>query len=146
MSEAWRRARPDRERGVGLVEVLVAFAILMIAVFASSRVQVVAIQGAREASVHFALDRLSNEMIATLRARSLAALAGEFDHELDAAPEIGTGAGALAADWRARTAEAIPGAATRIACADGSCEIVIEWREVIDGTSRPRRFSTGTPL
>ena len=144
------------ERGVGLVEVLVALAILMFAVLATSEVQVAALVGARDAGFHFALDRLSDEMVETLRAHPADALGGEFDHAVGAAPEAGTPGAALATDWQGRVAEAIPGAGTGIDCTNQSCgvddctdrfcEVEIEWSENIDGTVRRQRFRTGTPL
>ena len=143
--------RPPRrhriaERGAGLLEVMIALAILMFAAFATSDAQVVALTGARMAGVHFALDRFSEEMVETLRAHPVNALDDEFDHTVDGAPTAGTPGGTLAADWRARVAAAIPGAGTEITCDDGFCRLLIVWKEELDGELKLQRFRTGTPL
>ena len=118
----------------------------MLSVFAASEMQVSALTGVRAAGFHFTLDRLSGEMIETLRAHRESAADGEFDHALDAAPDPTSPGGALAAAWRARAVAAIPDASTAIVCADDFCDLELVWSEEIDGTPRRQSFNTGTPL
>ena len=146
------------QRGVGLVEVMIALAIVTFVAVASANVNVVALTGMHAASFHFALDELSVEMLETLRAHRAEALAGGFDHDFapdpapDPAPETDpdapapTGSAALVAAWRARVADAVADGDTSVDCDAGSCLVSIAWHEEIDGTRRRQLFRTRTPL
>ncbi len=136
------RPVPRRQRGLGLVEAMIAVAIVVFVALATSNAHVVAVTGVHRAGFHFALDGLSNEMLEQLRARRSDARAGAFDH----AAEDALNAVPAAAEWRARVADAIPGARTTIECDDGFCSLGIEWSEDIDGTVRLQYFNSGTPV
>ena len=146
---AGRAAGRAVERGVGLIEVMIALAIVTFVAVASSNVHVVALSGMHAASFHFALDELSVEMIETLRAHRTEARAGDFDHALETAgpdPDTATGTDALVAAWRARVSDAVADGDTSIECDADACRVAIAWHEEIDGTRRQQFFRTGTPL
>lgn len=131
-----------RQRGMGLVEAMIAVSIVMFVALASSNAHVTAVTGVHRASFHFALDGLSNEMLETLRARRIEARAGAFDHAAGDAPDAAPAASA----WRARVTDTLPRARTAIDCVDAFCRLTIDWPEEIDGTVRRQYFNSGTPV
>jgi len=152
---ARRRAGAAGQRGVGLIEVLIALAILVFGALVSARMQVGALTGLAASELHFTLNRLAEEMIETLRTHPDAAGRGLFDHDSASAavsPEGVDADGALSrpdrikADWHARVIVALPSAESAITCADDFCTVQISWLEEIDGTHARQRFRVQTPL
>lgn len=134
--------KPDfsSEKGVGLVEVVIALLIIMVAALGIANLQTSSLIAAQASSVHFTLDQLSSEMLETLRANSEDASAGSLDLTSEGS------ANDLVAAWGDRVSEQLHSGSATITCTAGDCEISISWIEEIDGTDRTRVFLTRTPL
>lgn len=135
---------PNREAGIGLVEVMIALAILLLTAFAVSSLQTSSLTSAQASSVHFSIDHLSNEILETLRLHSAQAQSGVLDLDptdvdaVDIHPEV--------SNWNARIVESIPTGEGTISCGAGLCDVSISWVEEIDGSRHRMFFRTSTPL
>jgi type IV pilus assembly protein PilV len=132
-----RRSRRLRQQGFSLIEVLVALVVLSLGLLGMARMQVLALQGSRDARLMSSAVLLAREWADMVRANAAAATApdrpywGDFSAPLsqqsaaDCLSLRGSGvcdsAEALAraqmADWLARVDSALPGARVRI-CLD----------------------------
>lgn len=129
-----------KEQGVGLVEVIIALVIIMIAALGIGNLQTSSLTTVQASSVHFAVDQLSSEMLETIRANSAAAASGSFDLA------DGTSSNDEVLAWNARVAENISTGVGNIECSSDFCDVVISWTEEIDGTDSTKSFETRTPL
>ena len=142
----------DKQRGIGLVEVLVALAILLFAVFSVSAIQSTGLIDARRTANHFSLDYLSNNMVDMLRSNAVAAKAGEFNFNAESASESDTGSDTAApshADavaWEKNIENSLPGGLGAIDCSTDSCDVVISWMADLDGSVLRQYYRTRTPL
>lgn len=132
------------QRGIGLVEVMIALAILLLAAIAVGTLQTTAIVGAQGSSVHFSLDHLSNEMLDILRTHSADAQSGAFN--FDAAVDSDVSAHTEAVSWNQRIGQVIPTGLGAVNCDAGICNVSISWIEEIDGTHHRQFFRARTPL
>lgn len=134
--------KPDfsSEKGVGLVEVVIALLIIMVAALGIANLQTSSLIAAQASSVHFTLDQLSSEMLETLRANSGDASAGSLDLSSEGSSSD------LVEAWGERVSEQLHSGSATITCSSDDCEINISWIEEIDGTDRTRTFLTRTPL
>lgn len=135
---------PKLEQGVGLLEVIIALALIMMSAIAVSNMLVVSIASTRASSVHFAIDNFSNEMLETLRAQSNDAQSGSFD--FDGTDEAMSSILPEVSSWINRIANTIPGGAGSISCSSGFCDVEISWIENVDGGSHRQVYRTRTPL
>lgn len=144
------------EKGIGLIEVMIALAILLLTALATGSLQTSSLVSAQGSSVHFLIDHLSSDMLETLRSHSVDAEAGLFDFDAAAgstgvstpstAPSPTNTANGLAQAWNDRIAESIPTGQGSISCVAGICEVSISWMEEIDGTNHRQFYITRTPL
>lgn len=132
------------EKGVSLIEVLIALAIMMLATMASGALVTSSLISARASSLHFSIDQLSSEMIETLRAHPVDAAAGAFDW--DSESSAAGSANTIVQSWNNRVADAISSGEGGIVCNTISCDVTISWLEEIDGTNHRQIFLTRTPL
>jgi len=127
------------EAGVGLVEVMVALTILLLAALATGNAQMSSLVAARASSLHFSIDRLSSDIIEVLRSQATDAAVGALDlpsSEVHAEVQI----------WSDRIAGTLPSGEGRIDCDTTSCDVSISWMEEIDGTLHRQFYRTRTPL
>ncbi|MBX2886191.1 MAG: hypothetical protein KTR32_39915 [Granulosicoccus sp.] len=159
----------NKQGGVGLVEVLLALAVLLFTAMAAGRLQSIGMHSARVSGFHLALDQLSNEMIEILRVNADDAEAGLLNFDLipdgDTDAEGGDTAGTddqTTADddadgdtpvtdqrllqWNNRVGESIPTAGGSVNCAVSFCDIAIGWKEEIDGSLHWQYYRTRTQL
>ena len=132
------------QQGVGLLEVIIALALIMMSAVAVSSMMSQGIVSIRASAVHFAIDNFSNEMLETLRVQSDDAQSGSFDFDgsddvmMSILPEVSS--------WNDRIAKAIPKGAGSISCSLGYCDVEISWFETVDGASHQQVYRTRTPL
>ena len=150
----------DKQRGIGLVEVLVALAILLFAVFSVSAIQSTGLIDARRTANHFSLDYLSNNMVDMLRSNAVAAKAGEFNFDAQSASESASESDtesdtesdnaapshADAVAWEKNVENSLPGGLGAIDCSTDSCDVVISWMADLDGSVLRQYYRTRTPL
>lgn len=148
------------QKGLGLVEVMIALFILLLAAMASARIQSMGMLSAQMSSFHLSLNHLSSEMLETLRANPDAANAGVFNFDL--IPEDTTtdtdgdtdgdtdddsvDIDARMLEWNTRVGDAIPLGAGTVSCAAGICDVVISWMEEIDGSYHRQFYRTRTRI
>lgn len=132
------------EHGIGLVEVMIALAILLLTALATGTLQSTGLISARASSDHFAIDHLSNEILETLRSHPIDAEAGLLD--LDPSSITATGTHVEVSSWNQRIVDALPSGEGEISCVAGFCDVTISWMEEIDGTNHRQFYTTRTPL
>lgn len=132
------------EQGIGLIEVMIALAILLLTALATANLQSSGLISAQASSAHFSIDHLSNEILETLRSHPVEAEAGLLN--LDPLSSATAVAHAEVASWSQRIADAIPTGEGGISCVAGSCDVSISWIEEIDGTNHRQFYRTRTPL
>lgn len=135
---------PKLQQGVGILEVIIALALIMMSAIAVSNMLGVSIASTRASSVHFAIDSFSNEMLETLRAQSNDAQSGSFD--FDGSDEAMVSILPEVSSWINRIAKAIPEGAGSISCDSGFCDVEISWIENVDGGLHRQVYRTRTPL
>lgn len=138
------KTRAQLESGIGLVEVMIALAIILFTALSVGSLQTSGMLGARMSSVHFSLNHLSSEMLETLRAHRVDAGSGLFD--FDGASSTAGSANSVVSSWNDRIAMAIPTGEGSVVCASDVCEVFITWVEEIDGSNHRQRFRAMTPL
>ena len=132
------------EQGIGLIEVMIALAILLLTALATGSLQTSGLISAQASSVHFAIDHMSSEILETLKSHPVEAEAGFFDLDLSDGASNGTHAELLS--WNQRIADSIPTGEGGISCVAGFCDVSISWIEEIDGTRHRQFYRTRTPL
>lgn len=135
------------QHGMGLVEVMIALALLLLTAMAVGNLQTSSMVSAQISSDHFSLDHLSSEMLETLRSQAVAAEAGDF--QFDGAADQTASTGSVpdeVTSWNRRIVEAIPSGIGSINCAAGFCDVAISWTEEIDGSNYRQFYRTRTPL
>ncbi|MFK7992623.1 MAG: prepilin-type N-terminal cleavage/methylation domain-containing protein [Granulosicoccus sp.] len=132
------------QQGIGLIEVMIALALILIAALAVGHMQTSSVLSARASSMHFSLDNLSNEMLETLRAQASDAESGVF--EFDGSVETTEPVNGEVSSWNTRVLEAIPTGIGTISCTDGFCDVSISWVEEIDGSNYRQFYRVRTPL
>lgn len=135
---------PHLQQGVGVIEVMIALALIMFTAMAVGNMQTSSIVSARVSSIHFSLDILSSEMLETLRAQPDDAESGllNFDGATTTTEDIPP----AVSSWNSRIEEAIPTGLGSISCAAGFCDVSISWIERIDGSTHRQFYRTRTPL
>lgn len=136
--------RRHYQRGIGLIEALIALILLVFTASVTSQMQTSSLVSAQGSSVHFSIDHLSSEMLTTLRAQSSDAQAGLFDSEDTSDSSINGSAEVIA--WNRLIQDAIPTGIGSISCLDNFCDVSISWIEEIDGSDHRQFFRTRTPL
>jgi len=136
-----------KQQGIGLVEVMISLAILVLMILGASTVQVASQNSARLSGVHFSLEHLASDIIETLRADINDASEGAYD--FDASEEVNgalTQAQSEVSAWNDRVAEQLPSGSGNVSCTSDNCNITISWYEVIDGANHRQVYNARTPL
>lgn len=132
------------QQGVGIVEVMIALVLIMISAMAVGNMLATSMASAQVSSVHFSVDSLSNQMLATLRSQSVDAQSGSFD--FDGATDETEAVFPEVSSWNDRIKKSIPQGIGSISCDSSSCDVAISWYENIDGASHRQVYRTRTPL
>ena len=140
----------EKEKGVGLIEVLLALAILLFTALSVSTVQSTQMINTIRSSDHFSLDALSNNMLDTLRTWRSAAAAGSFNYDAEAGTEFSSdttdSAQSIAVDWNDQIVQSLPSGLGAIQCTPDICNVTISWSAEIDGEYKRQYFRASTPL
>lgn len=127
---------PKTQRGVGLIEVLIAVLVLAIGLLGIAALQTITLRNAGTSAERTQAVFQTYAMLDTLRAQKTAALAGTFntgaDYECSTATALGT-PGTLAG-WLADLKQTVsPSACGRVDCSPISggisCTIGVQWSE-----------------
>lgn len=135
----------NKQKGVGLVEVMIALAILMVTAMATSTLQVTGMSSARFSNIHFTLEQLSSDMLEMLRADTSSASAGFYDFDASADTSAVSSDSEVAA-WNDRIARLLPSGQGGVECTADECEVSISWIEEIDGSNHRQFFLAMTPI
>lgn len=132
------------QQGVGLVEVMIALAIILVTAMAMGQLQTSSLVGTQASSLHFSLNRLGSEMLETLRAHPVDAADGEFN--LDHTQRTPETLPPVVRTWSNLVMSTIPTGQGGIDCDAVQCEVTISWVEETDGTDVRKLFRIRTPL
>ncbi len=133
-----------REKGVGLIEVMVALVVLMVAAGAIVNMQSNSLVSAHSSGIHFSIDRLSSEMIEFLRSNSSDAAAGLLD--LSDSESTDSSSDNEVTNWNDRVAELLPSGEGQISCTPEFCDVTVSWMEEIDGSNHRQFYNTRTRI
>lgn len=139
------RRRSPSSRGFGLLDALIALAILAFGMLAMTRFQSRTIAGTSEAATRTTASGFSDELMSTL----LVDVANAVCYTKPAAGGCGsTAAQARLEDWATRTAAALPGPVTTGAVlgVDGRYTVTITWTGKESGTTRTLQAVTDARL
>ncbi len=157
-----------REKGVGLIEVMVALVVLMVAAGAIVNMQSNSLVSAHSSGIHFSIDRLSSEMIEFLRSNSSDAAAGLLDLS-DSESTVSSNSESIVSsnsestvssnsestvsstdnevtNWNDSVAELLPSGEGQISCTPEFCDVTVSWMEEIDGSNRRQFYNTRTRI
>lgn len=127
-----------RQRGVGLIEVMLALALVMFAALLISNLQTNAFVSMKITETHFTVYEQSQDMLETLRANKADAKAGDlnlnFDSTIDLDSKVKPVFISIAA-WLKTIQDELDNGAGQITCDDNRCTVSIRWKENIDGTN-----------
>lgn len=123
--------RPRRQRGVGLIEVLVAVLVLSIGLLGLAGLQVRTMRNNQSALERGVAVVETHAIADALRADRNNAILGNYDRSLTAAaPGSGSFAAVVVTEWLANIRQALgDDASGSIDCTEASCVIVIQWND-----------------
>jgi type IV pilus assembly protein PilV len=119
------------QRGVGLIEVLIAVLVLSVGLLGLASLQVRTLRNSQSALERGVAVVESHAIADAMRANRDRALSDDFDIALtDAAPTGATFAEVAVREWRANLIASLgQGATGSVACAVTACTIVIQWND-----------------
>ena len=123
-----------QQRGVALIEVLIAMLVTAIGILGVVSLQVVSLKTAQNATLQAQANVLGYDMLDRLRANPTLAMAGSYNLAKDAATPTGTAIQDIdRIQWRTMLANNLPAHPTdkaSVACiAAGVCTITIPWSD-----------------
>lgn len=136
-----RELRIARQRGVTLLEILIAVLVLSIGLLGMAALQGVSLQTNSSAYYRSQATALAYDMADRMRANRAAALNGAYGLAYNDGPPAGSSVPATdMADWVLSLGTALPGGTGRIACvgscASGVVTIGVEWDDTRGETGR----------
>lgn len=138
--------RRRTQRGVGMIEVLIALVVVSLGVLAISRMQTATVQANQGALLRTQASLLAYDMVDRLRADRVAALAGEYDHALGAAaPGDASLPASEVTDWLSDLQAYLPAADGAIVRRGDVIEVSVRWDDS-RGEVAPQIFATATEL
>lgn len=126
-----------KQHGVGLIEVMIALAVMMFAALAISNVQTSAFISMKITDTHFSVNELSQDMLEILRANKTDAKTGDYNLNFDSTIELDPTANPVLisiAAWKKDIQDELPDGAGQIVCDDSRCQVSLRWKENVDGT------------
>jgi type IV pilus assembly protein PilV len=142
--------RKARERGVTLIEVLIAMVVLAIGLLGFSALQTVSMTSNRSALYRSFATMYAYDILDCMRANRSAARSGSYNIQFGDAPPTSpsTVAGKDIKTWRDTLAANLPSGKGRVAVNNGFATVRIQWTEGTDTTLTPitKTFQTDTSL
>ena len=123
------------QSGVGLVEVMIALAMMMFTALGISTLQSKALVSMNISNVHFHINEHSSDMLELLRANRAEAKAGQYDSTFGGVVTVDATTHPVMqqiAQWKDQISEQLPDGAGQIACDTTRCQVSIRWKEFID--------------
>lgn len=133
-----------REKGVGLIEVMIALVVLMVAAGAIVNMQSNSLVSAHSSGIHFSIDRLSSEMIEIIRSNSSDAAEGLLNFSTSASSASSSNDQVIY--WNDKVVEFLPSGEAEISCTTEVCDVTVSWLEEIDGSYRRQFYNTRTNI
>jgi len=137
------------QRGVGLLEAMLAVLIFALCVLSMANLSGVSISASRTAEVHGTVDNLAHEMLEILKADRFRARSNEYDISFDEiAPPASDAAAvtALVTEWKSRVDAALPDGLGEISCDNVGCVVSLRWRESIINGNNTQTFNLRASL
>lgn len=137
------------ERGVGLVEVLMALAVLMFAALSISTLQTNAHISMQISEAHFSVNEQAQDMLEVLRTNTDNARVGSYNTDYDEVITSAAGesvAFASIRQWKTRINSILPDGAGKIECDADKCTVSVRWSENIDGSAAHQFFNMAGPI
>jgi len=140
------RSAGNKQRGVGMIELLIALVVVAIGVLGVSRAQLAMVKANHNALLRAHANTLAYDMSDRLRADRVAARAGAYDRTLDDGVPTGTTLTALElADWLGALATTLPDGTGGIARAGDNLIVTVRWDET-RGQGAAQVFTVVTEL
>lgn len=117
------------QRGVGLIEVLIAVVVLSIGLLGLAGLQMTSMRNAGGALSKTQANALGNDILDRMRANRGAALAGDYDTKFATEHGAGTVAEDDLADWKDSLGEYLPGGQGAIDVDDSNVLLEMRWQE-----------------
>lgn len=133
----------SKERGVGLIEVMIALAVMMFAALAISNVQTNSFISMIISDTHFGVNDKSSDMLEILRANRTSAITGTYNHDFDSTVAIDEDTHPVMkniATWKMQVSSELPEGAGQIDCDADKCTVSIRWKENVDGNYSDQFF------
>lgn len=119
---------PNRQRGVGMIEVLIAIVVVALGVLAIIRMQTNMVQANQSALARSQATFLVYDMLDRLRVDRQAAITGLYNRDFDDEAPSGTTLNATqTADWLTRIAEVLPAGEGAIASNGTQVTVSVRW-------------------
>jgi type IV pilus assembly protein PilV len=135
-----------QQRGVGMIELLIALVIVAIGVLGVSRAQLGMVRANHNALLRAHANTLAYDMADRLRADRVAARAGAYDRALDDAVPTGTTLTALElANWLGALGTTLPAGTGGIARNGNNLTVTVRWDET-RGQGAAQIFTVVTEL
>lgn len=132
-----------REDGVGLIEAMVALAVVMFAALAISTVQSRSLVSMTISDTHFSVNDYAADMLEILRANRSVSVTGDYNVDFDATIEVDENTTPVSrniAAWKSRVGNELPEGAAQINCDTDRCLVSIRWKENLDGSYTDQFF------
>ena len=133
-----------KQRGVGIIEALIALALLMFAALSVSNLQTSSLLSMHISESHFSINEQSRDMLEVLKSNTFAAKQGLFNYDFEQSPLVDadtTPPVARIAQWKTDVADSLPKGDGKIECGAEKCTVTVKWVENIDGTLADQFFN-----
>lgn len=135
----------NRQRGVGLIEVLVALVILSIGLLGMASLQAASLRANHQAYLRSQAVILARDVVDRMRANRPPALAGDYDIALDTAATGTTVAADDLKQWKAALEGQLPLGDGSVAVVAGVATVVVEW-DNSRGAEDPEQLTVTTEI
>lgn len=135
-----------QQQGVGLVEAMIALAVLIFSLGVTANMLTDALVGMRITRTHLDIDFFADEVTGIVLSNSADARAGSFNVLFAADNPTTPVSATLIADWRDRVGNTLRDGDTQISCTNLSCLIELRWTEFVDGVQGSQTFQLKLPI
>lgn len=122
------------ERGVGLIEVMIALFILAFGALAIGNMQASALSAVFISTSHYQVSSISEEILEHLKADATQAGLGAYNTtfaKTTADATVPTQRAKVINSWKNRVADVLPSGAAEIDCTITECSVSLRWRESV---------------
>jgi type IV pilus assembly protein PilV len=148
-AQASKAASLIGQRGVGLIEVLIALFVLAFGSLAISNMHTDSLMGLKVSSTHLQVNSISNEIAEYLKSDPDEANTGTYNtafSDLSAASGLPTETATLINSWKQLTAQSLPAGQLNIQCATDLCTVSVQWRESHTDGVATQTYNVRVPL